>query len=63
VVNTPGKKGFGFTLISAMGRSLSTSPAIQLNRAGLECKIRVPLETLVPAKSEQQVAIDMQTFG
>jgi two-component sensor histidine kinase len=63
VVNKPGKKGFGFTLISAMGRSLSTSPAIQLNRAGLECKIRVPLETLVPAKSEQQVALDMESFG
>ncbi len=58
-----GQKGFGFTLISAMGRSLSTAPNIKLNRSGLECNIRVPLETLVPAKSEERVALDMQSVG
>lgn len=58
-----GEKGFGFTLISAMGRSLSSAPSIKLNRDGLECNIRVPLETLVPAKSDERMALEMQTLG
>jgi len=62
-VVSPGKKGFGFTLISAMGRSLSTSPSIKLNRSGLACNLRVPLETLVPAaRSETRADEEMQSF-
>jgi two-component sensor histidine kinase len=48
-----GFTGFGFSLISAMGRSLTSAPNINLKPSGLECKIRVPLETILPAmKSE-----------
>ena len=59
-VVSPGQKGFGFTLISAMGRSLTTSPSIKLNPGGLECRIRVPLETLVPAASEERQDLDVR---
>lgn len=54
-----GEKGFGFTLISAMGRSLTTSPAINLNPSGLSCKIRVPLETLTPTKNEERAMLEI----
>lgn len=57
-VVAPGRNGFGFTLISAMGRSLTTSPSIKLNRGGLECRISVPLDTLVPTKVEER-ALDV----
>jgi two-component sensor histidine kinase/CheY-like chemotaxis protein len=51
VVTALGRNGFGFTLISAMGRSISTAPNIKLDPNGLECRIRVPLETLVPLRN------------
>jgi two-component sensor histidine kinase len=58
-VVSSGHTGFGFALISAMGRSLTTSPNIKLNQSGLECKIKVPLETLVPnAISTTQIPAD-----
>ena len=41
-----GFTGFGFSLISAMGRSLTSAPNINLKPTGLECMIRVPLETI-----------------
>jgi len=50
-----GHTGFGFTLISAMGRSLTTSPNIKLDPDGLRCKIKVPLETLIPNPRSTQV--------
>lgn len=59
-VLSAGEKGFGFTLISAMSRSLTTSPSIKLNRSGLSCLIRVPLETLVPTKTEERVMLDIE---
>lgn len=59
-VLSAGEKGFGFTLISAMSRSLTTSPSINLNRSGLSCRIRVPLETLVPTKNEERVMLDIE---
>lgn len=59
-VVAPGQNGFGFTLISAMGRSLTTSPSIKLNPGGLECRIRVPLETLIPAETEGRAALEMR---
>ncbi len=46
-----GRKGFGFALIAAMGRSIATSPGIQLKRDGLECRIRVPLSTVLPSRT------------
>jgi two-component sensor histidine kinase len=50
-----GFTGFGFSLISAMGRSLTSAPNINLKPSGLECKIRVPMETILPnIKSEFQ---------
>lgn len=60
-VTTPRQHGFGFTLISAMGRSISTSPSIKLDPNGLECRIRVPLETLVPAKGDPGKAVEVPT--
>lgn len=45
-------QGFGFALISTMGRSLTTSPSIRLDPRGLQCKISIPLETLLPSNSE-----------
>lgn len=62
-VVSAGRNGFGFTLISAMGRSIATSPSIRLNRDGLECRIRVPLETLVPAKSAKRRDMQVQDLG
>src|SRR4029078_6139223 len=46
-------KGFGFSLISAMGQSLTSSPNIDLRPEGLACSIRVPLETITPARDSQ----------
>lgn len=47
-----GYKGFGFALISTMGRSLTTSPSIRLEPHGLQCNISIPLETLLPSNTE-----------
>jgi two-component sensor histidine kinase/AmiR/NasT family two-component response regulator len=55
VVST-GHQGFGFALISTMGRSLTTSPSIQLNPAGLQCKINIPLDNLLPNNNELHAA-------
>jgi two-component system CheB/CheR fusion protein len=49
--------GFGFTLISTMGRSVATSPCIKLDPKGLECRIRIPLETLVPVKGDRAAVV------
>jgi two-component sensor histidine kinase/CheY-like chemotaxis protein len=46
VVDSDVKKGFGFALIHAMGRSLTSAPSIDLRPEGLVCNIRVPLETI-----------------
>jgi two-component sensor histidine kinase/CheY-like chemotaxis protein len=46
VVDNDVKKGFGFALIHAMGRSLTSAPSIDLRPEGLVCNIRVPLETI-----------------
>lgn len=41
-----GRKGFGFSLITAMGQTLTGSPVIDLRPDGLICRMRVPLETI-----------------
>ena len=41
-----GRKGFGFSLITAMGQTLTGSPIIDLRPDGLICQMRVPLETI-----------------
>ena len=46
-------KGFGFSLISAMGQSLTSAPNIDLRPEGLACSIKVPLETITPAVESQ----------
>jgi two-component sensor histidine kinase/FixJ family two-component response regulator len=43
-----GRKGFGFSLISAMGQTLTGSPVIDLRPDGLVCRMRMPLETITP---------------
>jgi two-component sensor histidine kinase/FixJ family two-component response regulator len=45
VVDT-GRRGFGFSLITAMGQTLTGSPVIDLRPDGLICRMRVPLETI-----------------
>jgi two-component sensor histidine kinase len=45
-----GRKGFGFSLITAMGQTLTGSPVIDLRPDGLICRMRVPLETITSAR-------------
>jgi two-component sensor histidine kinase len=52
-VSSNGIKGFGFSLISAMGHSLTSSPNIDLRPEGLACSIKVPLDTISPAVESQ----------
>jgi two-component sensor histidine kinase len=53
VSNNGVSKGFGFSLISAMGQSLTSSPNIDLRPEGLACSIKVPLDTITPARDSQ----------
>jgi two-component sensor histidine kinase len=52
-----GSRGFGLSLIAAMGRSLTTEPNIQFHPHGLECRMRVPLDTLTPDPSQTAIAV------
>jgi two-component sensor histidine kinase/CheY-like chemotaxis protein len=53
VSNNGINKGFGFSLISAMGQSLTSAPNIDLRPEGLACSIKIPLETITPAIENQ----------
>lgn len=46
------RKGFGLTLIGTMASSLTSEPAIEFARDGLECFLRVPLGVITAGDTE-----------
>jgi two-component sensor histidine kinase len=51
-----GASGFGLSLIQAMGRNLTTAPAIEFRPEGLVCEFRVPLDVISPKAGTGQDA-------